>query len=187
MAANDANPFPQAPAPAGPLDESDFVISRLFDAPRELVWKAHTDCAHLKHWWGPKGSAVKVCKLDLRPGGTFHYCLRTPDGQDMWGKFVYREIVAPERLVFIVSFSDEKGGITRHPWNPNWPRQTFSTLTFAVRGQKTEVTVRWAPYEATEIERRTFFEGRESMNQGWGGTMDKLATYLAEAAKEETP
>jgi len=169
----------------GKLDESDFVLTRTFDAPRDLVWRAHTDCEHLKHWWGPKGFAVTVCKLDLRPGGTFHYCLRTPDGKDMWGKFVYREIVPPERLVSIVSFSDKDGGITRHPWNADWPRQILSTLTFAEKGGKTTLTVRWSPHEATEIERKTFFENRPSMEQGWGGTLDQLEAYLAKATWEQ--
>lgn len=99
--------------------ENEFVITRTFDAPRDLVWKAHTEPERLKQWWGPKGFTMLSCKVDLRPGGLFHYGMRSPDGQVMWGKFIYREIVKPERLVFIVSFSDEKGGTTRHPLAPN--------------------------------------------------------------------
>src|SRR5467141_4449519 len=83
-------------------------------------WKAFTDPEHMKHWWGPKGFTVRITKMDFRPGGTYHYCMRSPDGRDMWGKFVYREIVAPERIVFINSFSDENGGLTRHPMSPTW-------------------------------------------------------------------
>jgi uncharacterized protein YndB with AHSA1/START domain len=158
---------------------TDFVISRTFDAPRDLVWQTHTDCNHLKHWWGPKGFTVFSCKIDLRPGGIFHYGLRSPSGQDMWGKFVYREIVAPERLVFIVSFADEKGNAVRHPMSPTWPLETLSTLTFAEKDGKTTLTVRWTPHAATQIERDTFDAGHDSMRQGWGGTMDQLAEYLA--------
>src|ERR1700680_3409510 len=99
----------------------EFVITRIFDAPRDLVWKAHTQCRHLMQWWGPKGFRMNVRNLDLGPGGVFHYCLRSPDGQDMWGKFIYREVVASERLVHIVSFSDEKTGVSRHPLRPTWP------------------------------------------------------------------
>src|SRR2546426_146985 len=92
----------------------EFVITRVFDAPRELVWKAYTEAAHLQHWWGPKGFKMRSCKVDLRPGGVFHYGMEAPDGSVMWGKWVFREIVAPERLTIVVSFSNEEGGVTRH-------------------------------------------------------------------------
>ena len=96
----------------------NFVISRVLDAPRELVWKCFTDPERMKQWWGPKGVKILVSKMDLRVGGTYHYGMQTPDGKAMWGKFVYREITPPERLVFINSFSDEAGSVTRHPMAP---------------------------------------------------------------------
>jgi uncharacterized protein YndB with AHSA1/START domain len=160
-----------------------FETSRVFDAPRERVWKAWTEVERLKKWWGPAGFKVHTCKLDLRPGGSMHYGMTAPDGTDMWGKFAYREITAPKRLVFINSFSDPKGGVTRHPWSPNWPLEMLSTITFeemgGASGGKTKVTVQWIPADSsTELERKTFDEGRESMKQGWGGTMDQFAGYL---------
>ncbi|MGH8738466.1 MAG: SRPBCC family protein [Burkholderiales bacterium] len=159
-----------------------FVISRLFDAPRDRVWKAWTDAAQLKQWWGPQGFKVHTCKVDLRPGGTFRYGMTAPDGKDTWGRFVYRVIDAPERLVFIVSFSDPQGGVTRHPWSENWPLETLSTVIFEDQGAKTRVTVQWVPHDsATEIERKTFDEGRDSMKQGWGGTLNQFAAYLAKS------
>ena len=85
----------------------DFVLSRVLNAPRDLVWKCFTDPEHMKHWWGPKGFKVLASKMDLRPSGIYHYGLQTPNGQVMWGKFIYREIVPQEKLVFINSFSDE--------------------------------------------------------------------------------
>jgi uncharacterized protein YndB with AHSA1/START domain len=156
-----------------------FVISRVFDAPRERVWKAWTDAAELKQWWGPRGFKVKSCKVDLRPGGAFLYGMTAPDGTDTWGKFVYREIVAPTKLVCIVSFSDAQGGVTRHPWSPGWPLYWHSTVEFEEQGTaRTKVTVTWLPHEASDAERGTFEEGRDSMNQGWGGTLDQLAGHL---------
>jgi uncharacterized protein YndB with AHSA1/START domain len=155
-----------------------FEITRVFDAPRDKVWKAWTEPERLKQWWGPSGFKVHTCKVDLRPGGTFLYGMKGPDGNDVWGKFVYREIKAPERLVFIVSFSDPQGGVTRHPMSPGWPAYILSTVAFSEKGGKTTVTVSWIPHEATEAERKTFDEGRASMNQGWGGTMDQLTAYL---------
>ena len=100
----------------------------------------------------------------------------------MWGKFVYREIEAPERLVFIVSFSDEKGGVTRHPMSPDWPLQIMSTVILSEVAGKTKVAVKWVPYSATELERKTFEEGASSMRQGWTGTLDNLTDYLAALA-----
>ena len=94
-------------------DQREFVISRVFDAPRELVWKCFTEPERMKQWWGPKGFKVLASKMDLRPGGTYHYGLKAPNGAPMWGKFVFREIVPPQRMVLINSFSDEAGGVTR--------------------------------------------------------------------------
>ena len=68
-----------------------FVISRTFDAPRDKVWKAWTERERLKQWFGPKGFTMPTCTLDLKPGGIFHYCLTTPQGQEIWGKWVFRE------------------------------------------------------------------------------------------------
>lgn len=156
-----------------------FVTSRVFDAPRERVWKAWTDASQLKQWWGPLGFKVHTAKVDLRPGGVFLYGMTAPDGKEMWGRFLYREIAAPKRLVCIVSFSDPQGGVTRHPWSPGWPLHIMSTVEFEEQGpRQTRVTVTWLPHEASDAERKTFEEGRDSMKQGWGGTLEQLAGYL---------
>jgi uncharacterized protein YndB with AHSA1/START domain len=161
---------------------SDFVISRVFDAPRDLVWKCFTDPEHMKQWWGPKGITVPVATMDLRPGGTFHYRMDGPNGPPMWGKMVYREITPQDRIVFINSFSDEDGGTTHHPMAPDWPMEMLSVITFEDEpGGKTRFTVRWAPHNATAAEAKTFDANHDSMHQGWGGTFDKLAAYLPKA------
>jgi uncharacterized protein YndB with AHSA1/START domain len=157
-----------------------FVISRTFDAPREALWKAWTDAGHMG-WWGPKGVTIIRPKIDLRPGGTFHYGMKTPDGNTMWGKWVLREIAAPDHLVFINSFSDEAGGITRHPMSPTWPLEILSAITFAGHDGNTTVTIEWLPWNATDIESKTFDENRESMKNGWSGSLDSLAEHLAQA------
>ena len=160
-----------------------FETSRVFDSSRDKVWKAWTEVERMKHWWGPKGFVVKQLRNDLRPGGTMHYCLVGPDGKEMWGKFAYKEVVKEKKLVFINSFSDAKGGTTRHPMSPNWPLEMLSTITFDDAGPgKTKVTVNWLPAPgSTEVEKKTFDEGRASMNQGWGGTMDQLTAFLGSA------
>jgi len=157
-----------------------FTITRVVDAPRDKVWRAWTEVEHLRQWWGPKGFAVTHCKVDLRPGGLMHYCLRMPDGGEMWGKFVYREIAKPERLVWINSFSDKEGGTTVHPMSADWPREMHTKVTFEDLGGKTRVTVQWTPVDASsEIERKTFEQGRDSMKQGWSGTFEQLESYLS--------
>jgi uncharacterized protein YndB with AHSA1/START domain len=121
---------------------------------------------------------VHTCRLDLRPGGFFHYGMKGPDGSDMWGRFTFREIVAPQRLVFINSFSDPKGGVARAPFEEPWPLEMLSTVTFDDQGGKTKVTVHWIPQEATEAERKTFEDWKQSMQQGWTGTFEQLTDYL---------
>jgi len=118
--------------------------------------------------------------MDLRPGGTLHYCLTAPDGSELWGKMAYKEIVKERKLVFLNSFSDPKGGTTRHPMSPDWPLEMVSTITFEDAGAgKTKVTVNWLPAPgSTEVEAKTFDKGRASMNQGWGGTLDQLGGFL---------
>jgi uncharacterized protein YndB with AHSA1/START domain len=162
-------------------EQTEFVITRVFNAPRELMFKLWTDSEHLKHWFGPKGFPMIYCINDLRPGGIFHYCLRMPNGGEMWGKWVYREIVNPERLLFVSSFSDKEGNVARHSSSPGWPLEMLSTITFEEQNGKTTVTVRWAPVNATAAERKTFADGFNSMNKGWSGTFEQLENYLAKA------
>lgn len=157
-----------------------FVISRSFDAPRDLVWKAWTEEDRLAQWFGPKGVTVTHSKNDLRPGGMYHYCLRSPEGGDMWGRWVYREVVKPEKLVFLASFSNEKAEVTKTPFGDDWPLEWLSTITFTEDEGRTRVTVQWAPFNATEAQEKVFAAGYASMNNGWSGTFEQLATYLTQ-------
>ena len=160
----------------------DFVISRVFDAPRELVWKCFTEPERMREWWGPKGFKSVASKMDLRPGGRYHYCLQSPSGAAMWGKLVYREIAPPERMVLINSFSDEAGGTTRHPMHQSWPLEMLSVFTFEEQpGSKTKVTIRWSPHNATEEEQKTFDTSHDSMRMGWTGSLDQLDAHLTKA------
>ena len=108
-----------------------------------------------------------------------HYGMRGPDGSMMWGRWVYREIAPPERLSFVVSFSDEQGNVTRAPFSSNWPLEVLSTLTFTeVQDGKTMVSMDGVPVDANEAEREMFRGFTASMQQGWTGTLDQLAAYL---------
>jgi uncharacterized protein YndB with AHSA1/START domain len=158
-----------------------FVITRTFNAPRKLVWDAFTEAERLKHWFGPKGFTPDVSKMDLRAGGTYHYRLAGPGGATMWGKWTFREVVPQQKLVTQSGFSDENGGVTRHPMAPTWPLHMVSTMTFEDAGEgKTKVTIEWVPYDAASAEELLTFEaGRAGMTQGWTGTFEQLDAYLA--------
>ena len=111
-----------------------LIVERVFDAPRDIVWKAWTDPVELAKWWGPRGWATTNYKLELKPGGVWHYCMRGPDSVESWGKGVYREILAPERLVYFDVFSDAEGTT-----NEAMPGMLI-TLEFADLGGKTKIT-----------------------------------------------
>lgn len=161
-----------------------FIISRTYDAPRQLVFDCFTKAEHVMNWWGPKGVRIVKANVDLRPGGVFHYGMQANDGPIIWGRQVFREITPPSRLVLINSFSDENGGLTRHPGSPTWPIELHSTFTFEEAGDnRTKLTIVWALMDnATPTERDTFLSGFDSMNMGWGGTLDSLGDYLGKIA-----
>jgi uncharacterized protein YndB with AHSA1/START domain len=161
--------------------DQELVITRIFDAPRALVFKAWTEAERLAQWWGPKNFTMGVVRHDLRPGGYFHYSMRSPQGDEMWGKFVYREIVAPERIVFVNCFADAGGNIVRNPWLEVWPLEILNTLTLTEKAGKTTLVLRGAPIDATEGERQAFAAMQKSMHQGFAGTFDQLDAYLAKA------
>src|ERR1700674_5441667 len=118
----------------------------------------------MKQWGGPKGSIIVAANMDFRVGGTYHCAMRDPAGTVMWARVVYREIVAPQRLVWEHSFSDENGGLTRHPLSPTWPLKLLTTVTFdEPRKGQTGLTLRWSPIEATAEGRKTFAAAHAAM------------------------
>lgn len=155
-----------------------FTITRTFDAPRSLVWKAWTAPSMLTKWFGPKGSKCEILKQDLRVGGVVHSRLAMGEAI-MWGKFTYQEITPETRLSWLHSFSDEGGvNLTRHPLNPNWPLELLTTVVFAEEAGKTKLTLTWTPRNAGDIECKAFEEAMPGMNQGWGGSFENLDEYL---------
>jgi uncharacterized protein YndB with AHSA1/START domain len=163
------------------MPQFQFNISRTIDAPRELVWKAWTDPEALKQWWSPKGFINTFNKVDLRPGGMFHYGLETPQGQKFCGRFIYREIVPPERVVYVMSFADENAEIVRNLWNEKWPLEILTTMTLTEQDGKTQISLTSVPVNATPEEIAAFEEGAPSMQAGFKGTFDQLVDYLAKA------
>lgn len=154
--------------------ERELVITRVFDAPRELVFKAWTDPEHMKHWWGPKGFTIPFCKSDLRPGGRVHFCMRSPEGQDIWCAGVYQEIVEPERVVCTSFFSDVEGNLVQpadYGLPADWPAETLFTVTFEERDGKTTLTLRQSGIDKTAAD-------QVGAVAGWNESFDRLAEYL---------
>ena len=124
--------------------KQEIVIDRVFDAPRELVFKAWTDREQLVRWFAPHGCTIIFRKFDFRQGGAFHSCIRSPQGHECWCQGVYREIIEPERIVYTMAVADEHGNSvepTDVGMDPDWPRETILTVTFADLGGKTKLTL----------------------------------------------
>jgi uncharacterized protein YndB with AHSA1/START domain len=156
-------------------NEKDLIITRMFDAPRELVWRVWTEPKLAMRWWGPAGFTAPVAKIDLRAGGKYLLAMRSPDGKDYWSTGVYHEIVKPERIVCTDSFSDEKGNIvpaSHYGMTGNWPRELLVTVTFEDQKGKTKFTLLHEGMPPGEM--------MDQARAGWNGSFDKLAEVLEE-------
>jgi len=162
-------------------DSQTLTITRVFDAPRDLVFACFSTAEHLNQWWGPKGVEIVNGTLDFRAGGLYHYGMKWPTGAIMWGRFEFREIEPPSRIVFLNSFSDEMAGLTRAPFfDGKWPLEMLTVFTFEdMAGGKTRFTMTWQPHNAPIEEQAVFAANHASAASGWAGTMEKLETYLA--------
>jgi len=167
-------------SPATTSTEHELIIERVFDAPRELVWKAWTEPEQVMRWWGPKGFTAPAAKIDFRVGGKYLNCMRGPAGtdfdKDFWSTGVYREIVPLERIVCTDSFADEHGNVvpaSHYGMAGDFPLEMLVTVTFEEQGGKTKLTLHHAGIPAGEH--------RDGANQGWSESLDKLAEYLAKA------
>lgn len=156
------------------LGKQGIVITRVFDAPRELVWKNWTDPERVKQWWGPKNFTAPEIKIDLRVGGSYLFCMRSPDGMDYWSTGVYREITMSKRIVYTDSFADEKGNkvpASHYGMGGDWPEALVVTVIFEERGKdKTVLTLRQEGIPEGEM--------RELSKTGWNESLDKFDESL---------
>lgn len=159
--------------PSSGPEGRELVVERVFDAPRELVFRTWTEPEHVRRWWGPGSFTVPYCEIDPRPGGVFLRCMRSPEGRDLWVTGVFREVVEPERLVFTDSFADARGNVVpaeRYGLGPGWPPERLVAVTFEEEGEATRVTLRHTgiPLGADlDLTRR-----------GWSDGLQSLAEYL---------
>jgi len=154
-------------------NKEEITIRRIFDAPRNIIWKAWTDPELLKRWWGPKYFTAPVVNIDLRVGGRYLSSMRGPDGKDYWSTGMYREVVEPERLVMTDSFADEKGNVvpaSHYGMTGEWPHELLVTLTLEEIGGKTKMTLRHEGIPAGMM--------RELTETGWSESFDKLAENI---------
>jgi uncharacterized protein YndB with AHSA1/START domain len=164
---------------SSPDSAVDFVLTRRFDAPRDLVFKTMTETEHLRQWWGPQGCTIEVIRHEPQVGGIFHYCMRFGPGVEMYGRFDYRAIDAPQRLVFINGFADAQGQRIHYAMSPTWPLEVLNTVSLSEEDGKTTLSLVSTPLNASEIEIETFQSGHASMQQGFGGMYDVYDAYLA--------
>lgn len=157
---------------------SELVITRIFNAPREKVWKAWTDPNETMKWWGPKNFTSPIAKIDLRQGGKYLFCMRGAPGpgapvQDFWSTGTYKEIIPMEKLVFTDSFADENGNVvpaTHYGMGADFPLEMEVIITFEDLGDKTKMTLRHIGLPAAEI--------KELTSGGWNQSFDKLEASL---------
>jgi uncharacterized protein YndB with AHSA1/START domain len=162
----------QIMAPGADIQLPELVITRVYHAPRQLVFKAWTDAERLKRWWGPNGFTNVVCELDPRPGGIVRIHMRAPDGTVYPNEGVVQEIVPPEKLVLVMGVRDQQGNIIL---------EGVSTVTFTEQAGKTTLALRARITKATTEVAAMHIRG---MEQGWSQSLDHLAAELATASKE---
>ncbi len=154
--------------------KNELTITRLFNAPAKLVWKAWAEPQHFMRWWGPKNFTCPVCTTDFRVGGKYLWCMRGPDGRDYWSTGVFREIVPLKRIVYTDAFADEKGNVVPASYHglpgEDWPLEMTVTITFEESGGKTTMTLVHAGHPAGLMS--------EMASAGWNQSFDKLAESL---------
>lgn len=150
--------------------EHAFVVERQFNAPRALLFQAFTQPEHLKHWWAPRPYTIGICTVDLRPGGIWHYSMRSPVGEEHWARSVYSEIVPPTKLVYTSTFADEYAnpteGVPEH----------LTTVLFTDEDGQTRVTAHIEFSSAGAMKTAVAMGMQQGMNMTW----DYLVEYVHE-------
>lgn len=146
------------------LQDRVLLFTRVFNAPRRLVFRAWTDPKQVVQWFGPEGFSVAFLEMDVRPGGAWRKCMRSPEGVDYWRRGNYLEVVEPERLVFTY-ISDDPASDPEH--------ETVVTMIFEDQGSKTLMTFRQQAFESVAA--------RDSHGNGWSSCMQRFDAWLEPA------
>lgn len=148
----------------------ELIMERSFEAPKELVFSMFTEADHIARWWGPTGWETTVYKMEVKPDGIWHYCMRSPEGEEAWGKSVYHEVDPSDRLVYTDSFSDEDGNVVEE-----MPTMLITT-EFSAEGTGCKVVSATKFDSPEELENVIEMGAVEGMTQ----TYDRLEAYLTE-------
>lgn len=159
-------------------EQPEYVLERVFEAPRKLVWKAWTDPELVPRWYGPNVESI-VHRLDVQPGGLWLHEMRW-NGNSNYQRCEYTEVSTPQRLVLLQSSSDEQWNTIANPMMPDWPTVLLTTVTFEERAGRTQMRLTWVPHEASEAEIACFAAAIEGMGKGWNAGMDLLEQLLAD-------
>lgn len=159
-------------------ERTGLTIVRQFKAPKTLVFNAFSDETAFAEWWNPVGMPVTVINLDFKKGGKLHYKMEG-NGQQMWGVMHYQNIIQPDLIEFINSFSDEHGNVCKSPFPIDFPHEIFNRLTLEEKDGITTLTLSGRPINATPEQEAVYFSMLANMNQGFAGTFDQLEAYLA--------
>jgi uncharacterized protein YndB with AHSA1/START domain len=156
------------------------VITKEFNAPRQLVFDAWTQVNHLNHWMFPMpGCTCEFVSADIHDGGTSLHKITMPNGHEMWLFTKYDEVIAPEKLVFLQYMSNQQGEILPNPRMPHWPKHMLATLLFEeLSDNQTKITFLWEPRNPTPEEIEVFESSRADHHKGWGAGMEQLHIYL---------
>jgi len=161
---------------AGDLATKELVIERVYDAPRERVFDVFTQPEHLRKWWGPKMVEVTVSEFEARPGGSFFFGERGPDGAMVYVAGVVREIERPSRLVFDLHFVDADRGRVAPPVHSglpgSWVDDIVTSVTFGAEGWRTRLTIR--------VQSGFTAAWGEGARMGWAESLDKLGVAIAD-------
>lgn len=156
------------------------VITREFNAPRQLVFNAWTQAHHLNNWMFPMpGCQCEFVSADIKDDGTSLHKITMPNGHEMWMFTKYEVVQSPEKLVFLQYMSNENSDIVPMSHIPNWPKDMLATLTFEeISETKTKLTFLWEPRNPTPEEVEAFEATRADHGKGWGAGMEQLHNYL---------
>lgn len=158
-----------------------FVLKREFLAPRALLWKVRTQADHLQHWLIPTGFHSIHSEMHFREAGRYFYCIQAPNDMQKWGVQQFVEIVPKKRIVYLQSFSNMEGGLSRHPMAPSWPSYMQVTAMYedSYSGNVT-YTISCVPHDSDEVGIATFDGARSAMQTGFEVSFAKLDAYLHE-------
>ncbi len=163
-------------------DLPEYVLDRVFDAPREMVWRAWTNPELLSRWYGP-GIDTIIHKFDLEPGGMWLNEMKWGEKSDL-SKMVFQEVVPLEKMVWHHSSTDADWNVVSNPMMPDWPRVLLTTVTFTDDGSKTRVRLSQVPLDATDAEIACFASAMAGMDKGWGSGFKIIEEILAELQAE---